>query len=134
MSEHNLPEELKYTKTHEWVRQECENSNVLVVGITDHAQQLLGDMVFVELPEVGEAVDSGDELGVVESVKAASDFYAPVSGKIIATNDDLQDSPALVNSDPYGDGWLIKIEMSNSEEFDELMSSEDYEDMLTEED
>lgn len=134
MSEHNLPEELKYTKTHEWIRQEGENSNVLVVGITDHAQQLLGDMVFVELPEVGEAVDSGDELGVVESVKAASDFYAPVSGKIIATNDDLQDSPALVNSDPYGDGWLIKIEMSNSEEFDELMSSEDYEDMLAEED
>lgn len=126
-----LPEELKYTKTHEWGLQ--EKKDVIVVGITDHAQQLLGDMVFIELPEVGDAVHAGDELGVVESVKAASDFYAPVSGEIIEINEELANAPALVNTDPYGDGWLVKIRIEDPEEYDELMSAEDYEETLAEE-
>jgi glycine cleavage system H protein len=133
MSDHNLPEELKYTKTHEWSRLEGEDEDVLVIGITDHAQQLLGDMVFVELPDVGDQVGSGDEIGVVESVKAASDFYAPVSGEVIAVNSELQDAPALVNTDAYGDGWLVKIRMDDPEEFEDLMSAEDYEEILSDE-
>lgn len=127
----NTPDELKYTKTHEWSLKESDD--VIIIGITQHAQELLGDMVFVELPEVGDSVHASDELGVVESVKAASDFYAPVSGEVIEVNSELADSPALVNSDPYGDGWLVKIRMTDSEEYDELMSSEDYEEMLAEE-
>lgn len=126
-----LPEELKYTKTHEWGL--LERDDTIIVGITDHAQQLLGDMVFVELPEVGDVINAGDELGVVESVKAASDFYAPVSGEIVEVNSDLGDSPSLVNSDPYGDGWLVKIRMKDAEEYEELMSAEDYNETLTEE-
>lgn len=126
----HIPEELKYTATHEWCLN--ENDNVITVGITDHAQQLLGDMVFVELPEVGDKVDAGDEMGVVESVKAASDFYAPISGEIIEVNAELTDSPALVNSDPYGDGWLVKIRIDDTEEYNQLMSSDDYEETLIE--
>lgn len=130
MSMNTIPEELKYTKTHEWTL--LEGDDVVVIGVTDHAQQLLGDMVFVELPEVGDSVDAQDELGVVESVKAASDFYAPVSGKVIAVNSELVDAPSLVNTDPYGDGWLVKIRMKDSEEYDELMSADDYEEILAE--
>lgn len=126
-----LPEELKYTKTHEWALR--EEDDVVMVGITDHAQQLLGDMVFVELPEVGDNVSMGDEVGVVESVKAASDFYAPVSGEVIEVNTELANAPSLVNSDPYGDGWLIKIRMDEPEEYDELVSAEEYEETLSEE-
>lgn len=126
-----LPEELKYTKTHEWGLK--EDDDVVIIGITDHAQQLLGDMVFVELPDVGDVVSMGDELGVVESVKAASDFYAPVSGEVIEVNSELAHAPSLVNSDPYGDGWLVKIRMSESEEYDELISAEEYEENLSEE-
>jgi glycine cleavage system H protein len=126
-----LPVELKYTKTHEWSLR--EDKDVVTVGITDHAQQLLGDMVFVELPEVGDAVSMGDELGVVESVKAASDFYAPVSGEIVEVNSELANAPSLVNNDPYGDGWLVKIRMNEPEEFDDLISAEDYEETLAEE-
>jgi glycine cleavage system H protein len=125
-----LPEELKYTKTHEWALQ--ESKDIIMIGITDHAQQLLGDMVFVELPEVGDTVHAGDELGVVESVKAASDFYAPITGEIIEINEELANAPALVNTDPYGDGWLVKIRIEDPEEYDELMSAEDYEETLTE--
>lgn len=128
---HTLPEELKYTKTHEWSLK--EQDDVIIIGITDHAQQLLGDMVFIELPEVGDTVHMGDELGVVESVKAASDFYAPVSGEIIEVNSELAHAPSLVNSDPYGDGWLVKIRMDEEEEYDELISAEEYEETLEEE-
>ena len=126
-----MPEELKYTKTHEWSLKESDD--IIVMGITAHAQDLLGDMVFVELPEVGDSVHAMDELGVVESVKAASDFYAPVSGEVIAVNEDLADSPALVNTDPYSDGWLVKIKMTDPEEYDELLSAEDYSETLDEE-
>jgi glycine cleavage system H protein len=116
--------DLKFTRTHEWLQ---EGNNEVVVGITEHAQQLLGDMVFVELPEEGDEVNAGDELGVVESVKAASDFYAPVSGVVIAVNQEASANPALVNSDPYGAGWLVKIRASNPTEINTLLTVEQYE-------
>lgn len=117
------PTELKYAATHEWVRVE---GDVATVGITDHAQEALGDLVYVELPEVGDTVAAADEAGVVESVKAASDIYAPVSGEIIAVNEALVDSPEIVNSDPYNDGWMYKIRLSDAAELEDLMSAADY--------
>jgi glycine cleavage system H protein len=118
------PGELKYTKEHEWVRRE---SNVAVVGITDHAQDALGDVVAVELPKVGATVKARQAFGVVESVKAVSDLYAPVSGKVVEVNAALPDTPETVNSDPYGAAWMIKIEMSDPKDYDTLMSAADYE-------
>ena len=103
----NIPAELKYSKEHEWLRKEADGT--YTVGITEHAQELLGDMVFVDLPEVGATVSAGDDCAVAESVKAASDIYAPVSGEIVAVNDALSDSPELVNSEPYAGGWIFKI-------------------------
>jgi glycine cleavage system H protein len=117
------PAELKYAPSHEWVR---VDGDIATVGITDHAQDALGDLVYVELPEVGDKVAAGDEAGVVESVKAASDIYAPVSGEIIAINEALGDAPETVNSDPYHDGWMYKIRMSDAVELDDLLSAEDY--------
>lgn len=117
------PAELKYASSHEWVRVE---GDVAVVGITDHAQDALGDLVYVELPEVGDSVNAGDEAGVVESVKAASDIYAPVSGEIIAINEALADAPEIVNSDPYTDGWMYKIRIKDAAELEDLLSAEDY--------
>lgn len=130
MSEH-IPSEYLYSKTHEWVSAESEK--IVTIGITDHAQHLLGDMVFVELPEVGSEVKAGDDIGVVESVKAASDFYAPVSGEITAVNSDLEEAPALVNTDPYGDGWLVKIRMTDPDELSDLLDNEGYAEELVEE-
>ncbi len=103
----NVPAELKYTKTHEWVRVEADGT--VTVGITEHAQDLLGDMVFVELPEVGSSLAAGKECAVVESVKAASDVYAPIAGEVTAVNEAVTDSPDLVNKAPYGDGWLFQM-------------------------
>jgi len=120
---------LKYASTHEWVRVE---GNIAVVGISDHAQSELGELVYVELPEVGTEVMAGDETGVVESVKAASDVYAPVTGSIIEVNDVLENTPDLVNSEPYGEGWLYKIRFSDEGELDDLLSSEQYEDRIAE--
>jgi glycine cleavage system H protein len=117
------PSELKYASSHEWVRVE---GDVAVVGITDHAQEALGDLVYVELPDVGATVAATDEAGVVESVKAASDIYAPVSGEIIAVNEALADSPEIVNSDPYHDGWMYKIRMSDPAELEDLLTAEAY--------
>ncbi|MDP1603503.1 MAG: glycine cleavage system protein GcvH [Legionella sp.] len=116
--------DLKFTHTHEWLQ---EGNDEVVVGITEHAQQLLGDMVFVELPLEGDEVNSGDELGVVESVKAASDFYAPISGVVVAVNQAVSENPALVNTDPYGAGWLVKIRASNPAEINTLLTVEQYE-------
>lgn len=118
-------EHLRFTKTHEWLRE--ENDQSVAIGITEHAQQLLGDMVYVELPEIGTKVTTGQELGVVESVKAAADFYAPVSGEVVAINEALQNNPALVNHDPYGNGWLVKLQPSDREECRQLLSKEQYE-------
>lgn len=120
---------LKFTTTHEWVKQENEE---VIVGITAHAQELLGDMVFVELPEIGDTVQAGGELGVVESVKAASDFYAPVSGTVSAINQDVVDNPALVNSAPYEAGWLVKMKPSNPSELENLLTFEHYEKQIAE--
>ena len=125
-----FPEDLKYTKEHEWVLVE---GKVATVGITDFAQDQLRDIVFVELPAVGDKVSKEDAFGVVESVKAVSDIYAPVSGKVLEVNDDLPDNPEMVNEDAYGDGWMIKIEMSDPEELQDLMSAAEYEEYVAEE-
>jgi glycine cleavage system H protein len=123
-----VPNELQYTETHEWCRIEEDGS--VVVGITFHAQAELGELVFVDLPDIGIMVHAFDEICVVESVKAASDVYTPLSGKIIAINEDLEESPGFVNSDPYGDGWLFKIEPGDPEEFNELMDASKYQEFL----
>ncbi len=124
-----IPDDLKYTKTHEWVKVE---GNVARIGITYHAQEQLNDIVYVELPEVGTEVSKGDSLAVVESVKAASDVYSPVSGKVVAVNEEVVDSPELLNEDPY-ENWLVEIEMSNPDELNELLSPEEYRKVVEEE-
>lgn len=118
-----IPEELKYTQEHEWVKVE---GNRATVGITDHAQSQLGDVVFVELPQVGSEHHKGDSLASVESVKAVSDVYAPVSGKVVEVNAQLQDHAELVNQEPYGRGWIVVLEMSDPSELDQLLSAADY--------
>ncbi|HEX7406092.1 MAG TPA: glycine cleavage system protein GcvH [Candidatus Binatia bacterium] len=125
-----FPEDLKYSKEHEWVLVE---DNVATVGITDYAQDQLGDIVFVELPAIDDKVSKEDAFGVVESVKAVSDIYAPVSGKVLEVNDDLPDNPEMVNEDAYGDGWMIKIEMNDPDELQELMTAAEYEVYVAEE-
>ena len=118
-----FPVELRYVDTHEWVRLE---DGVAVVGISDHAQDALGDVVYVELPDIGTTVTAGDEVAVVESVKAASDIYAPIGGSVVAVNESLEDSPQLVNELPYGDGWFFKIAMDDLAALERLLSAEDY--------
>ncbi|HOB35203.1 MAG: glycine cleavage system protein GcvH [Firmicutes bacterium] len=125
----NIPQDLKYTKEHEWIRVE---GNRVTVGITDYAQDQLGDIVFVELPAVGDEVESGDGFAVLESVKAAADVYAPVSGTVVEVNEDLEDDPALVNTDPYGQGWLAVFELAEGEDLSELMTAEEYQQFLAE--
>ena len=120
----NIPENLKYTKTHEWAR--VESDGTVTIGITEHAQEALGDMVFVELPKVGAKITAGKECGVVESVKSASDLYAPISGDVIAANDKVTTTPALLNSDPQGEGWLLKVHPGNKTELDALMDAKAY--------
>lgn len=120
----NIPTELKYTKTHEWVRSEADGS--VTVGITEHAQDLLGDMVFVELPETGRGLDAEEECAVVESVKAASDVYAPIAGEITEANAALEDAPELVNKDPYGEGWLFKLRPADAGAIDGLLDAGAY--------
>ncbi len=124
-----VPKDLRYTSEHEWIRVE---NGIGTVGITSYAQEQLGDIVFVELPEVGREVKKMEGVAVVESVKAASDIYTPVSGKIVEVNEDLNSSPNLINEDPYGKGWLFKIELSKPEELEELLSAEEYERLITE--
>jgi glycine cleavage system H protein len=119
-----VEDDLKYADTHEWVRMDDEA--IATVGISDHAQHLLGELVYVELPEVGDEIEAGEEAGVVESVKAASDVYAPVSGTIIEVNELLERTPEIVNSEPYGDGWLYRIRVNDTTELDSLMTAEQY--------
>ena len=118
------PEELKYVETHEWVRE--DGGGTVIVGITDYAQGALGDVVYVELPEVDSEVEMGDEVAVVESVKAASDIYAPLSGTITEVNESLEGNPELVNTDPYRDGWFFRLKLRDVEELSSLMDSESY--------
>jgi len=125
-----FPKKLRYTREHEWVLIE---GNQATVGITDFAQHELGEVVYVELPKVGDSVTKDEPFGVVESVKAASDVYAPVSGEVTESNDDLVSSPELINDDPYGDAWLIRVEMSDPSELEHLMTAQDYKDYVEEE-
>ena len=120
----NIPENLKYLESHEWAK--IEDDGTVTVGISDHAQELLGDIVFVELPQVGSSIKKQADVAVVESVKAASDVYSPVSGEIIATNENLENAPETVNSSPYDDGWFFKIKPTNIEEVSDLLDAEDY--------
>lgn len=125
------PSELKYASSHEWAR--LEEDGTVTIGISDHAQDALGDVVFVELPDVGITLAAGDEAGVVESVKAASDIYAPLSGEVIAINEQLEDEPETVNADPYNDGWFFKLQPSDTSELEALLSAEDYQQHCDEE-
>jgi glycine cleavage system H protein len=122
----SIPEELQYTKTHEWVRHE---DDVVTIGITEHAQDELGDVVFVELPEIGASFASGDSFGTVESVKAVSDLYAPVGGEVVEVNEALNDAPEKINEDSYGDGWIVRLRVSGE---GDLLSAEEYEKLLEE--
>jgi len=126
----NTPEELSYTKDHEWVRIDGESATI---GITDHAQNQLGDVVYVELPKVGEKFESGDSFGQVESVKAVSEIYMPLTGSVATINETLNDSPEKVNDDPYGDGWMITIKIEKPSEIDGLLSAAEYEDYVKQE-
>ncbi|RLV58861.1 glycine cleavage system protein GcvH [Parashewanella curva] len=127
----NLPTELKYAKSHEWARKESDGT--FTVGITEHAQELLGDMVFVELPEVGDTVSAGEDCAVAESVKAASDIYSPISGEIVAINEELEDSPELVNSGAFTEGWLFRVKASDEAELDNLLDADGYQAVIDEE-
>ena len=123
-----LPGDLQYTNDHEWLRRD-DDGNV-TIGITDHAQSALGDLVYVELPEVGQDVESGGDMAVVESVKAASDVYAPINGTVVAVNDALSDDPEVINGDPYGDGWIVKLQPSGDE--GDLLTPDAYQALLDE--
>ena len=126
----NTPEDLSYTKDHEWVRVKGEEATV---GITDHAQQQLGDIVYIELPKVGDKLETSEPLGSIESVKAVSEIFMPLSGTVAQVNDALNDSPELVNQDPYGDGWMIRIKIDKPSQVDALLTSIAYEDYIKEE-
>ena len=127
ISELNLPEDVRYTKDHEWAR---KNGNNVTIGITDFAQDQLGDIVFVELPEAGDSFAAGDEFGTVESVKAVSELYMPLAGEVVAFNADLEDAPELVNNAPYDKGWMLEVKPSDPGELDQLMDRAAYVEML----
>ena len=122
-----IPAGLRYSKEHEWVATEEE---VATIGITDYAQEQLGEIVYVELPAVGDKISKDDAFGVVESVKAVSDIYAPVSGTVVEVNQELPESPEMINEDPYGDGWLVKVKVSDTSELDDLLDNEEYEELV----
>jgi glycine cleavage system H protein len=124
-----IPKELRYSEEHEWA---TVDENVATIGITDYAQEQLGDIVYIELPETGTQVTKGDKFGVVESVKAVSDLYSPVTGTVVTVNTGLPNTPETVNEEPYGDGWMIRVEMSNPEELDDLMTAAEYEKFIEE--
>ena len=124
----NVPADLKYTASHEWVRSEADGT--ITTGITDHAQQALGDLVFIELPQVGRALKAGEACAVVESVKTASDLYAPVDGTVVDVNGKLADQPELVNRDPYGNGWMIVVQLTNPAQLGELLTPDQYEALI----
>lgn len=125
-----IPTELRYLSSHEWVRVE---DGVAIIGITDHAQAAMGDLVYVEMPEVGTTLAAGDEAGVVESVKAASDIYTPVSGEVVEINPALEEAPETVNSDPYGNGWMFKVEMSDEGELENTLKPDEYQAQIDDE-
>jgi glycine cleavage system H protein len=126
----NIPEELKYTNEHEWVREE---EDYIVIGITDFAQDALGEIVYIELPTEGDEINKGDSFGAVESTKSVSDLYAPVSGEVIEVNESLLDSPEIINEDPYGDGWMIKVKPFELDELQDCMNYDEYTDVIEKE-
>jgi len=126
----NIPSELKFATSHEWVRVDADG--IATVGISDHAQGLLGDMVFVELPDVDDSISAGDDVAVAESVKAASDIYAPVSGTVVAINEALEDAPELLNSDAFGEGWLFQVKLDDVSELENLLDAEGYKNSIDE--
>jgi glycine cleavage system H protein len=126
-----LPGDLLYTTEHEWLRREDDGS--VTMGVTDHAQAALGDLVYVELPEVGQDVDSGGDMAVVESVKAASDVYAPLDASVVAVNEELADDPEKINADPYGDGWIVRLKPNESIDESALMTPDAYQELLDQE-
>ena len=126
----NVPTELKFLSTHEWVLIE---GNIATVGVSDHAQELLGDLVYVELPEQGSTVAAGDSVGVIESVKAASDTYAPLSGEVVEVNEELENAPEKINDDPYGDGWMYKLALEDPEESGDLLDAGAYSEVIADE-
>lgn len=125
-----IPADLKFTRDHEWLNAE---GDVVTVGITAHAQEALGDLVYVELPEVGVSLEKGDSMAVVESVKAASEVYAPITGEVVEINEALGDAPETINDDPYGEGWIVRIKLSSEAELDELLNAGDYAALLSDE-
>ena len=125
----NIPATLKYTESHEWVQDNGDGT--VTIGITDHAQEALGDVVFVELPETGRELDAGEEFGVIESVKAASDLYLPLSGEIIAVNESLEDAPETINDNPYEDGWIIKLKLAEPEALESLLDATAYDALVS---
>lgn len=126
-----IPSDRQYAKSHEWIQRDGDH---VIVGITAHAQEALGDLVFVEVPEVGETLSVDDAFAVIESVKAASDIYAPISGEVVAVNEQLEDAPELINDDPYGDGWLVKMTIGDEADFDALLDNKAYQKVIDEED
>ncbi|MGB2287372.1 MAG: glycine cleavage system protein GcvH [Porticoccaceae bacterium] len=126
----DLPAELKYASSHEWAR--LDSDGTVVIGITDHAQEALGDIVYIELPEMGAAVDAGAEVAVVESVKAASDIYSPVTGEVVEINPVLEDEPETVNNSPYADGWLFRVQIANHDDLDDMMDADGYQAVIEE--
>lgn len=124
-----IPKELRYSEEHEWA---TVDENIATIGITDYAQEQLGDIVYIELPETGTQVTKDDKFGVVESVKAVSDLYSPVTGTVVTVNTGLPNTPETINEEPYGDGWMIRVEMSNPEELDDLMTAAEYEKFVEE--
>lgn len=128
----DIPQDLRYTKTHEWIKQDADGT--LTIGITDHAQSLLGDLVFIEVPEAETTFQEGDDSAVVESVKAASDVYSPVDGEVIEGNELLDDAPETINADPYGDGWIYKLKPEDAGAFETLMEADEYKELVESED
>lgn len=128
----DTPTELRYAKSHEWVKDEGDGT--ATIGITDHAQEMLGDLVFVDIPEVGDAVEAGNDCAVVESVKAASDVYSPLTGEVVAINEALADAPELINEDAFGEGWIFRVKLSNVAELNGLLDADGYAAMIAEED
>jgi glycine cleavage system H protein len=126
----NIPKDLKYTRSHEWVKL---NANVATIGITDYAQHMLGDLVYVDLPSVNEAIHKGNDAAAVESVKTASDIYSPLSGKVIEVNESLPDKPNLISEDPYNKGWIFKIELTDQNEITDLLDAQGYESLIANE-
>lgn len=126
-----IPSDRQYAKSHEWIQRDGDH---VIVGITAHAQEALGDLVFVEVPEVGETLSVDDAFAVIESVKAASDIYAPISGEVVAVNEQLEDAPELINDDPYGDGWLVKMTIGDEADLDALLDNKAYQKVIDEED